>query len=86
MTSKNLTGFGSSHLTDQHIGMQPHYLVDLSKTSRTLAVEDSIELNKAGQRKPNVSGASAVIRRAPKIHRRNKMRKIAYYQRNHKVG
>ena len=88
MTSKNQMGFGSSHIGDPgQMNMQPNYLVDLSKTSRTLAAEDSVEFNKTGNRKvANISGASAVIRRAPRIHRRNRERRIAYYQRKHKVG
>ena len=39
--SKNITGLGSSGIADHHgVQMQPHYLGDLSKTSRTLGAEE----------------------------------------------
>jgi len=54
-------------------------MVDLSKTSRTLGAEDSVDQGKSQIRKGAMTNASAVIRRAPRIHRRNRVRKISYY-------
>jgi hypothetical protein len=62
--------------------MQPHYLGDLSKTSRTLGGPDEGDhqyLKKSG-------AIGTVIRRAPRIHKRNKIRTIPYYEKKHKLG
>jgi len=63
--------------------MQPHY-GDLSKTSRTVADEDHFMSNKSPS--PTKQAINAVIRRPHKVHKRNKTRKIAYFQRKHKLG
>jgi len=67
--------------------MQPHYLGELSKTSRTLGAEEQEALaqnvhyrNTAGGNVVHtIPTNNSVIRRAPRIHRRNRIRRIPYY-------
>ena len=72
------------HITgEQNNIMKPHYMGnDLSKTSRTQADEDVFKKSPS----PTKQAINAVIRRPHKVHRRNKHRKIAYFQRKHKLG
>ena len=77
--NKNITGLGPS---DHQLQMQPNYLGELSKTSRTLGGPDE-----GDQQYLKQSGAiGTVIRRAPRIHKRNKIRTIPYYEKKHKLG
>ena len=64
--------------------MQPHYLGELSKTSRTLAAEDVDQYNT--RINDSIGPGSTVIRRVPKVHKRNKKKIIPYYERKHKIG
>jgi len=64
--------------------MQPHYLGELSKTSRTLGAEDIDGY--PSRINDSIGPGSTVIRRVPKVHRRNKKKMIPYYERKHKLG
>ncbi len=85
---KNITGINSGGMADNHqIVMQPHYLGDLSKTSRTLGAEENESLGQNFRNNGHtIPTNNSVIRRAPRIHRRNRVRRIPYYQRMRKVG
>lgn len=75
MTSRDKHVIGDGQM------MQPHYLGELSKTSRTLANEEDQVMSS-----PTKQAINAVIRRPQKIHRRNKIRKIPYYLKKHRLG
>ena len=67
--------------TAQQNIMQPQYLQDASKTSRTLGMQEEIaeaSRIKAAKQMANYNNNS-VIRKPPRIHRRNKGKKIPYY-------
>ena len=76
--NKNTTGIGSSAMDHPQMQMQPHYVGDLSKTSRTLGADEvDHQFYKMG---------NTVIRRAPRVHKRNKVKQIPYYEKKHKLG
>ena len=54
--------------------MQPHYLGEISKTSRTMANDDDDQVSATKK------AVSAVLRKPHKIHKRNKLKRIAYFQ------
>ena len=81
---------GINHLND-HIIMQPHYIGENSKTSRTLGVEENDTTQNQGYKGNQNGGQSgylnnSVIRREPRIHRRNRLRKTPYYLTKNKNG
>jgi len=64
--------------------MQPNYNNDYTKqTSRTLAQDDAEPIAPLAQYRVDVvnneNTKNSVIRRAPKIHKRNRARKVPYY-------
>jgi|TARA_B110000305_G_C19384604_1_gene611509 hypothetical protein len=90
MTSKNITGgvMGTSGMGygGDHGNMQPHYLGELSKTSRTLGADDldnqvSMIRSNHGQMR-----SSQAARKVQRVHRRVKVRVIPYFQRKHRLG
>lgn len=69
-----------------HGNMQPHYLGELSKTSRTLGADDldnqvSMIRSNHGQMR-----SSQAARKVQRVHRRVKVRVIPYFQRKHRLG
>lgn len=83
MTSKNITGgvMGNSGMGygGDHGTMQPHYLGELSKTSRTLGADDldnqvSMIRSNHGQIR-----SSQAARKVQRVHRRVKVRVIPYF-------
>lgn len=83
-------GYKGAHLMHHNqVIMQPNYNSELSKTSRTLAADDGAELQNQyirGAGGPIIGAKNSVIRRVPRIHRRNRARRIPYYERKHRVG
>lgn len=73
--------FRDKHITsDIPHRMQPQYLGEISKTSRTMANEDE-DVATATKK-----AVSAVLRKPHKVHKRNKKRRIPYFLKKHKLG
>lgn len=92
-----------SETHQQQVMMQPQYLQDISKTSRTLGMLEEQQFNETvggspnkiqvrnavptGTNKGGQGYANSVIRKPPRIHRRNKGKRLApYFQRKHRIA
>jgi len=94
----------ASDAHQQQVMMQPQYLQDISKTSRTLGMLEEQQFNETvggSANKIQVRNAvptgtagkggqaytNSVIRKPPRIHRRNKGKRLApYFQRKHRIA
>ena len=78
------------HPAQNGMVMQPQYIQDVSKTSRTLGMqEETVNVRRAQGGGSNNQGSThnnSVIRRPPRIHRRNRGRRIPYFQKKKRTA